>query len=391
MRPALAPNAPSRASASSARRASSRLASSSSSSSPAAGDAFDAFVPRRRARRTPNDAASVSSSVYRIAHRDSIEDASDRALEGMFKPVVQDAATKAALRAARREDEAAYLERKARRDERIEKCRLVIVVEGGADVRAVRMKANVSKASAKVVAIRHRGAFARAQTGEMDIKRERMDEIEAMSEKYDAPIVVLFDADTAGRQLRNAFLKRFPRATHAFLGAHASSAKADGKWHAAGNVGVEHGEGKDILLAIANAREAKFDRREFARDDLATWGLVDDDASATLRWAPYGGVVNRRRLVGEHLGVGDCDGRQLLRQMNLFFTADEVRIAIEALPLRDAPIPPKMTDGFADRASRSRRSANVDADVSPNVQSSSNLGFDPMAYIPPGKAPPGFH
>ena len=106
----------------------------------------------------------------------------------------------------------------------------------------------------------------------MEVKRERMDEIEALSVKYDAPIVVLFDCDTAGRQLRNAFLRRFPDATHAFMGARVSSAKEDGKWHARGNVGVEHGEGEDIARAIARARRADRDRAVFTREALAERG-----------------------------------------------------------------------------------------------------------------------
>ena len=224
----------------------------------------------------------------------------------------------------------------------------------------------------------------------MDVKSERMDEIERLSVKYAAPIVVLFDADSAGRQLRNAFLKRFPLAEHAFMGAHKSSAKVDGTWHAVGNVGVEHAEGEDILQAITRARVACVDRHEFTRESLATWGLVAEDANADV-WAPFGGVVNRRRLVGEYLGVGDCDARQLLRQMNLFFTADEVREALDALPGRGEPIPPKMTDGFADRARRRDKDDNQDDDNDDDYKAfKSALGFDPMAYTPPGQAPPGF-
>ena len=167
----------------------------------------------------------------------------------------------------------------------------------------------------------------------MEIKRERMDEIERLSVKYDAPIVVLFDCDTAGRQLRNAFLTRFPQRRR-LHGRVRELGEEDGTWHARGNVGVEHGEGEDIARAIARARRADPERRAFTRADLVEWGLVADGASATDVWAAFGGVVARRRLVGERLGVGDCDGRQLLRQLNLFFTEDEVRRALEALGAR---------------------------------------------------------
>ena len=365
-------------------------------------DAFNTFVPRRRrSRRTSSDdddgGGGGGASTTERGRRDhgAVADTDDDALVASLRPVYENERALADAKAAARErDATAYLERKAARDARVAACKHVIVVEGGADIRAVRIKANVSKASAKVVAIRHRGAFARAKTGEMDVKSERMDEIERLSTKYAAPIIVLFDADTAGRQLRNAFLKRFPLAEHAFMGAHATSAKVNSKWHAIGNVGVEHAEGDDILRAIARARVASIDRHEFTRESLAAWGLVAEDAVDDA-WAPFGGVVNRRRLVGEYLGVGDCDARQLLRQMNLFFTADEVREALDALPGRGEPVPPKMTDGFADRARPQRRDIDdVDDDDDDDDDEyeafRSALGFDPMAYTPPGQAPPGF-
>ena len=118
----------------------------------------------------------------------------------------------------------------------------------------------------------------------------------------------------------------------------------------------------------------------FTREALAERGLVADAVADADVWADFGGVVQRRRLVGEYLGVGDCDGRQLLRQMNLFFTEDEAREAIEALPKRGEPVPPKMTDGRADRARAGAR----------DLDDFTALGFDPTAYVPPGRAPRGF-
>ena len=47
---------------------------------------------------------------------------------------------------------------------------------------------------------------------------------------------------------------------------------------------------------------------------------------------------------------------------------------------RGEPIPPKMTDGRADRG---YTAPGDDDDFRA-------LGFDPMAYVPPGQAPPGF-
>jgi 5S rRNA maturation endonuclease (ribonuclease M5) len=333
---------------------------------PKPGDGEDDEESRRRQSDELN-ASSTSASMLRRAYASEDE---------LFQ----------ARDAVRQRERAVKAASKAAFKQRVEACERVVVVEGGADVRAVRGKAGADHASAKVLAVRHKGAFKRPQNGEMDVKKERLDEIERLSVKYDAPIVVLFDCDTAGRQLRNAFLRRFPDALHAFIGTRASSAKEDGKWHAVGNVGVEHAEGDDITHAIDSARRADPDRRVFTRTELVDWGLVADESSGDdSAWREYGGVVNRRRLVGEYLGVGDCDGRQLLRQMNLYFTEDEVRQALDSLPGRGEAVPEKMTDGRADRRRRKSLERGGDAD-----DDFAALGFDPMAYIPPGQVPPGF-
>ena len=350
------------------------------------------FVPRRRPRRRNDDADAPTRPPKpvddeRSRRRRSAElDASASSV--LRRAYASQDELSQARDAVRQRERAAKAASKAAFEKRVEACARVVVVEGGADVRAVRGKAGADHASAKVLAVRHKGAFKRPQNGDMDVKKERLDEIERLSTKYDAPIVVLFDCDTAGRQLRNAFLRRFPDALHAFIGTRASSAKEDGKWHAAGNVGVEHAEGDDITHAIESARRADPDRRVFTRTKLVDWGLVADESSGDdSAWREYGGVVNRRRLVGEYLGVGDCDGRQLLRQMNLYFTEEEVRQALDSLPGRGEAVPEKMTDGRADRR-RGRKSSGGGGDEIDDDFTA--LGFDPMAYIPPGQAPPGF-
>ena len=346
------------------------------------------FVTKRRERKRWSTAENVDAGDANAAVRSTTSDATTSSTSTSYeRAYASEEVLKEARVQQRRNERDAYVERERARRERREKCELVIIVEGGADVRTVRSRGGFTRERAKVLAIRHRGAFRRRPNADWEVRDERMDEIARLREKYDAPIVVLFDCDAAGRQLRNAFLKRFPEASHAFLGAHESSAKEDTKWHAVGNVGVEHGEGEDIARAIANARRADPTRSVFTRANLLEWGLVADDARADETWAEFGGVRERRRLVGEYLGVGECDSRQLIRQLNLFFTEDEVRDAMEALPKRGEPVPRKMTDG---RADATRRQGDDDADSSEDEFDIDSLGFDPMAYIPPGRAPPGF-
>jgi ribonuclease M5 len=199
-------------------------------------------------------------------------------------------------------------------------------------------------------------------------------------------VVVLTDCDVAGRQLRSRVVLEVPTALHAFLGAHESSAAADTKWHAAGNVGVEHASVGAIRGAVRRARRAHSDggshgvsRNQFTRDDLTKHGLCGpDDASPDPVWRVLGGVATRRRLVGEYLGIGDCDAKQLVRQLNLFFEVCEFEDAIDALPKKGDDIPRKMTDGGAARFAGEHETANDNSQV------------DIYAYVPPGQAPLGF-
>ena len=198
-------------------------------------------------------------------------------------------------------------------------------------------------------------------------------------------VVVLTDSDVAGRQMRGVVVREVPSALHAFLGTHLSSAKTDTATHKAGNVGVEHASVEDIRTAVAQARPAAsaggsagVSRREFDRDDLEKWGLCGPPVGAPdPKWSAFGGVIERRRLVGEYLGVGDCDAKQLVRQLNLFFTREEANAAIEALPKEGQAMPEKMTDGGADRKGTA-------------VNGDDEEDFDLYTYYPPGVAPPGF-
>jgi hypothetical protein len=192
-------------------------------------------------------------------------------------------------------------------------------------------------------------------------------------------VVVLTDADVAGRQLRTRVALEVPSALHAFIGAHESVAREATKWHEAGNVGVEHAAPTAVRRALFGARRAHcggknkgVTRDAFNREHLEKCGLCGPlGASAPdAKWSKYGGVAHRRRLVGEFLGVGDCDAKQLTRQLNLFFSFDEFQAAVDALP------------GEGEKAAARTRESFADADEEGDV--------DIWAYVPPGQAPPGF-
>ena len=254
----------------------------------------------------------------------------------------------------------------------------LIVVEGSNDQRAVE-RAVAPRRGCWIL----KGSYD-AAAGHYDVPDVVIAKLAAAANDG-ARVVVLTDSDVAGRQMRGVVVREVPSALHAFLGTHLSSAKTDTATHKAGNVGVEHASVKDIRTAVAQARPAAsaggsagVSRREFDRADLEKWGLCGPPVGAPdPKWSAFGGVTERRRLVGEYLGVGDCDAKQLVRQLNLFFTREEANAAIEALPKEGQAMPEKMTDGGADRKGTA-------------VNGDDEEDFDLYTYYPPGVAPPGF-
>jgi len=254
----------------------------------------------------------------------------------------------------------------------------LIVVEGSNDQRAVE-RAVAPRRGCRIL----KGSYD-AAAGHYDVPDVVIAKLAAAANDG-ARVVVLTDSDVAGRQMRGVVVREVPSALHAFLGTHLSSAETDTATHKAGNVGVEHASVKDIRTAVAQARPAAsaggsagVSRREFDRADLEKWGLCGPPVGAPdPKWSAFGGVTERRRLVGEYLGVGDCDAKQLVRQLNLFFTREEADAAIEALPKEGQAMPEKMTDGGADRKGTA-------------VNGDDGEDFDLYAYYPPGVAPPGF-
>jgi Domain of unknown function (DUF4093) len=78
---------------------------------------------------------------------------------------------------------------------------------------------------------------------------------------------------------------------------------------------VEHTPPQFLRLALAAARPSQPQRTEFSRDDLVRMGLVTDMAS------PERGCNDapaRRRDMCMALGIGECDGKQLLKQLNMY-------------------------------------------------------------------------
>lgn len=135
-------------------------------------------------------------------------------------------------------------------------------------------------------------------------------------------VIVLTDPDPVGEQIRRR-VEGLARGscTHAHVD-RASCTRG-------GDVGVEHAPPHAIRRALQHARATQTHRvSTFTIDDLHRHGLVGaKDARA------------RRRRLGEALGIGYANARQLLRRLNHYgVERSEVEEALADLPATAAPI-----------------------------------------------------
>ncbi|CAG9464050.1 unnamed protein product [Pedinophyceae sp. YPF-701] len=152
-------------------------------------------------------------------------------------------------------------------------------------------------------------------------------------------LVVLMDPDNQGRQIRNALEAAGGPLVHAFVAGGASmldsveggAGAARGK--EVGDMGVEWAPPDAIRKAIFSARVATPGRLEFGKPDLLAWGVGGLEFNTAASAEERSGAAARRRALGTLLGTGDCNGKQLLKQLNGFgFTREEVEAALEEVP-----------------------------------------------------------
>ncbi|DBA97605.1 TPA: hypothetical protein ACH3X3_012509 [Trebouxia sp. C0006] len=143
-------------------------------------------------------------------------------------------------------------------------------------------------------------------------------------------VVALLDPDVAGRQSRTVVDACVSgKCLHAFIPVHQATAASNIRRKSAGDVGVEHASPMQIRQALSNARPSCPGRKEFSRADLVSWGLVVEMGTASSKQV---GCVKRRAAVSATLGLGNCDGKQLLRQLNTYgFSRDDVAKALQAI------------------------------------------------------------
>ncbi|KAL6776176.1 hypothetical protein ACKKBG_A20145 [Auxenochlorella protothecoides x Auxenochlorella symbiontica] len=149
---------------------------------------------------------------------------------------------------------------------------------------------------------------------------------------------ILTDPDVAGRQARNALEELLEEPWHAFLPVRHCTSLSATPCHEVGNVGVEHASPEALRLALAAARPSSPERTAFTRERLEALGLVASGigpaAGARAEGSNSAATVRRRAALCDELGIGMCNGKQLLRQLNSYgFSMDDVVSVLNQLEL----------------------------------------------------------
>lgn len=131
-------------------------------------------------------------------------------------------------------------------------------------------------------------------------------------------VIVFTDPDFSGEKIRKTIAAYVPEAKHAFITRQAAAPKRH-----AGSLGVEHADDQAILQAlqaVMTPSQAN-DQSIFDRALLLKYGLLSDQRAKA-----------RRQRLGEELGIGYTNGKQLLKRLNMFrITEEEFMAAMQVV------------------------------------------------------------
>lgn len=136
------------------------------------------------------------------------------------------------------------------------------------------------------------------------------DDLERIEKLHDLRGVIVFtDPDYNGERIRKIIMDAIPTVKHAFLQRGEATPKSKTKGR---SLGVEHASFEDLEKALAGVRGYYDDENHFdiSQKDLIRLGLI---MGADSR--------KRREYLGEYLRIGYCNGKQLLKRLELFGVA----------------------------------------------------------------------
>ncbi|WDF82287.1 ribonuclease M5 [Lacticaseibacillus pabuli] len=121
-------------------------------------------------------------------------------------------------------------------------------------------------------------------------------------------VIVLTDPDFQGQRIRNIIRAAVPDAAHAFL------PRADAvPTKSGGSLGVEHAQRDALLAALHSVATPAADApQQISQSDLSVAGLAGGL-----------GAKRRREQLGDLLGIGYANGKQLLRRLQEFRISPE--------------------------------------------------------------------
>lgn len=144
------------------------------------------------------------------------------------------------------------------------------------------------------------------------ITEEIMRQIAVANER--TGVIVLTDPDYAGEMIRKKITKRIPECKHAFIPKDEATKDHD--------IGVENASKESMMKALNKVRSYQTDNKKiFKKSDLYRFGLIGSKNAS-----------NKRAKLGELLGIGYCNGKQLIDRLNNYgITKEEFLEAMEAL------------------------------------------------------------
>ncbi len=119
-------------------------------------------------------------------------------------------------------------------------------------------------------------------------------------------VIVFTDPDYNGERIRKIIMREIPQAKHAFLNRGEAVPKSKTKGR---SLGVEHASFEDLEKALSGLVGSYEDEHFFdiTKSDLMRLGLLMESDSR-----------KRREYLGEALRIGYCNGKQLLKRLELF-------------------------------------------------------------------------
>lgn len=133
------------------------------------------------------------------------------------------------------------------------------------------------------------------------------DDLERIEKLNDLRGVIVFtDPDYNGERIRKIIMQAVPTAKHAFLNRGEATPKSKSKGR---SLGIEHASFEDLEKALSKVTQFFDDDNYFdiTKSDLMRFGLLMGSDSR-----------KRREFLGEELRIGYCNGKQLLKRLELF-------------------------------------------------------------------------